>query len=62
MTLAEAEELKAGDEVYWADPDADACSRLITIKYVEIKGDVVHLVDDQESSVEVFAHELSFVN
>lgn len=62
MTFKDAESLKAGDQVYWADPDDDACSRVITIDYIEVKGDFVCIVEGDGSVVEAFPHELSYAN
>lgn len=71
MTFKEAEKLKVGDKVYWADPDEEgmefdpeegSCSRVITIKAIEIKGDFLFLEDEHGSEVEVFPHELTYVS
>jgi hypothetical protein len=43
MTLKEVEQLHAGDEVFWNDPDDDPesnCSRIYKIQTISINGDI----------------------
>ena len=59
MSLREATALRPGDEVYWKDPDPDSdCSRHYTISEIEIKGDIVSIVDKDGDCLECFAREL----
>lgn len=53
--------LGPGDDVYWADPDGGQCSRALTVGSISINGDVVSIVEDTGSCIEVFADELSYV-
>lgn len=59
MTLKEAKQLKAGDVVWWDDPDEGTCSRLYYIKAVAVNGDIVSIEDRDGGFVECYARELS---
>jgi hypothetical protein len=45
MTLEEAKRLRPGDRVQWTDPDAELCSRAITIGWIGVDDYVVCIVD-----------------
>jgi hypothetical protein len=59
MTLREVKTLGCGDEVYWNDPDAGSCNKMITIGQVWVIGEVVCIHGKDGSYLECFAHELS---
>jgi hypothetical protein len=59
MSLMEVHDLRAGDEVYWNDPDYGACSKHIVIQEIEILGDTVCITDIYGDYLECFPHELS---
>ena len=63
MTLEEAKRLHPGDEVYWKDPVEDeypesSCSRYITIRSIEVKGEIVCISHDG-GDLECYPWELS---
>ena len=58
MNDEEVKRLREGDEVFWMDPDAGACSRRITIRNIEVSGEIVRIEGDDDSVVEAIAHEL----
>lgn len=59
MTVADAKKLRPGDQVFWNDPDEGACSRVLTIRAVEVCGNVVCIMEPNGSEVECYARELS---
>lgn len=66
MTLKEVRDLHPGDEVFWTDPDAGACSRYYTIQSIEVSNDMslgdlttIRIVDVAGDVLECFAGELS---
>lgn len=60
MTRRQARTLRAGDEVYWTDPDGGRCSRSIIIGEIEVHEDGVAVITDKDGSVvECFLGELS---
>jgi hypothetical protein len=52
--------LKAGDRVFWNDPDGGSCSRELVVKHAEMKSDFVRIEDEDGSVVECPVEELSF--
>ncbi len=54
-----AQSLRAGDKVYWKDPDGGLCSRFYTIKTLEDCGDFVRIEDVDGSGLECPVRELS---
>jgi len=59
MFKEEIDKLQPGDEVFWNDPDAGACSRPYTIGTIKIKGTIVSITDVSGDTLECFGHELS---
>ena len=60
MTGTQIENLQAGDEVYWTDPDEGKLSRWFTLLVApDINGDIVTLVDKRGDTLECFAEEIS---
>lgn len=70
MTLEQALQLRAGDEVFWTDPDGGAGSRHYTIATIDVQerddasqeeaSDAIVSITGQDGSVlECFAEELS---
>jgi hypothetical protein len=53
------EDLRAGDEVEWTDPDNGECSRILEIATIEIRGNVFSIVTVEGDSYEGFLSELS---
>jgi hypothetical protein len=51
------DDLQAGDEVYWNDPDADTCSGHGV--FVEYLNDEAALIKKDDVEIEVFVKELS---
>jgi hypothetical protein len=60
MLLNEIKQLRAGDEVYWNDPDNDLCSRYLIVDSYEIFEDlgVVVITDIDGDVVSAFFGEL----
>lgn len=58
MTMEQVRRLHAGDEVHWNDPDDGICSRTLTIKSIEVKGEHVCVEDADGAVVECFPREL----
>jgi hypothetical protein len=55
--VVNSDDLRAGDEIYWNDPDADACSgHGVFVKYVN---DEVAIVIKDSVELQVFIKELS---
>ena len=50
---------KAGDRVFWTDPDEGWGSGWYTIKEIEDDGDMVYIGNDEGSETECYPHELS---
>ena len=59
MTFEEVARLRNGDEVFWNDPDEGLCSRYIIIQTIEVKGDIVIIQEDDGTTLECFAEELT---
>ena len=59
MTIEEVFKLKAGDEVFWNDPDGGICSRYVRVMEVEFVGDILCLTDNDGITLECFPYELS---
>ncbi len=59
MTLEEVSELLYGDEVVWNDPDGGVCTKVVTIRSIQIIGDIVRIVDIEGDELECYASELS---
>jgi len=61
MTKANARKLRPGDQVYWNDPDNDACSRYYTIATIEVDmhSGMVKISEKDGSYLECWARELS---
>ena len=59
MTFEEVARLRNGDEVFWNDPDEGLCSRYIIIQTIEVKGDIVVIQEDDGTTLECFAEELT---
>jgi hypothetical protein len=59
MRLADARKLHSGDQVYWHDPDAGACSRVLTIQSIELRGPVAIIAEPDGTVVECFMRELA---
>lgn len=59
MTTQQVERLQPGDEVHWTDPDNGECSRVLRVQSLQVRGDVVSIVDSEGTDLECFAHELS---
>ncbi len=51
MTYKELMELKAGDEVYWTDPDSDECSGYLTIGNVACDDEIVQIRTQEDRYV-----------
>jgi ABC-type Zn2+ transport system substrate-binding protein/surface adhesin len=61
MRISDAKRLKRGDTVLWVDPDGGACTKLVTVAVVAVRGDMVQLTDrDSGDYIECFAGELEF--
>lgn len=58
MTHQEIQELHSGDEVYWADPEEGATSRILTIRTIEVFEEIVVITEPNGSSLDCFASEL----
>ena len=58
MKMSEIKELRYDDEVYWEDPDNGLASRAVQIASIDIKGDVVCILEKDGHYLECFAHEL----
>jgi hypothetical protein len=65
LSLAKIRGLQRGDSVFWNDPDAGTCSRILVIGTIEIhdadddENPVVYITELDGSVVECFANELS---
>ena len=59
MNASEAKQLKAGDVVWWDDPDSGICSRPYKIKTVHVDNGFVGIEDVSGDYLECFARELS---
>lgn len=60
MKMSVLKELRAGDEVFWTDPDEESsCSRTYCIRSITIRGEVVCITDADGSSIECFPSDLS---
>lgn len=59
MTLAQFRRLKAGDQVFWTDPDGGKCSRFYLIASIERIGMIVRIVEKDGSVLECYKEELS---
>jgi hypothetical protein len=59
MTLTQVKNLKPGDKVYWTDPDDGLCSKVLVIKKITIRGDIVR-IGQHGYCLDCFAKELSF--
>jgi hypothetical protein len=59
MTEKELMELKAGEEVYWTDPDNDECSGYLTIGHICVDDEIVQIRTQQDTYVECLLEELS---
>jgi hypothetical protein len=58
MDIKKARKLLPVDEVYWEDPDEGKRSRYLTIRNIEIVGEVIQITDMDGGYLECFAHEL----
>lgn len=58
MRVADVKKLKPGDEVRWNDPDEGRCSRVLGILTIEVRGNVVSIMEKGGAVVECFAREL----
>ena len=61
MKLQDIKALKAGDRVFWNDPDGGGCSRIYTIKSIRIGGVIIFIEDINGGCLECEAHELAKV-
>lgn len=59
MKLGDVHQLRPGDQVRWNDPDDGACSRILTIGSIEVRGNVVTITEPNGALVEAFARELA---
>jgi len=62
MKIKEARNLKAGDRVYWNDPDEGTCSKWLTIGTIEVTDDGECFISGpapEYDELECYAHELS---
>ena len=51
MKLNDIRQLKAGDEVFWNDPDDGACSRIYVIKTIWFFGHNQIRIEDEDGCV-----------
>ena len=60
MKMSQVRKLRAGDRIYWNDPDESEgnCSRWLDIVRITIRGDIV-AIEDNNGEVECFARELA---
>jgi hypothetical protein len=58
VRITDVKKLHTGDQVYWNDPDAGSCSRVLTIQAIQVDGNVVAITEPDGSVVECFAREL----
>lgn len=59
MTIEEVRRLQFGDEVRWNDPDNDLCSRVLEIRTIKIRGNIVTIYSVGGDYLECYAEELS---
>jgi hypothetical protein len=60
MTKKTAKTLKPGTKLFWSDPDDGACSRILIIDVVEVRGDMVKITDKDGGYLECPPSELSY--
>jgi hypothetical protein len=60
MRITDVKKLQPGDEVFWTDPDEDACSGIYKIQTIEfVPPNMVRIMEPDGSVLECYARELS---
>jgi hypothetical protein len=60
MEETAVEQLKAGDKVFWNDPDDGLTSRTIKIQSISVRGEMVMITGVDGDYLECYAGELSY--
>jgi len=60
MKIADIKNLKQNDKVFWNDPDAGACSRIYSIKTIQVVNpEMIRITDWDDSTLECLPKELA---
>ena len=58
MSIKQIKLLQPGDQVYWNDPDAGICSRILNILTISICDDIISITDIDGSYIQCYHNEL----